>query len=660
MKKWLWFFALFVVAMMLVLVNYQSFFSWDGPIEQIVSSKDISLNEFIQEYNDWRFDKIIEKDLSILEWYEKTSKTGSVSLLSFRKNAEIIYYNKYTTQKSIQSSLSDLWISYTWSVSIETVYTNQGFISFFMEHILPILLILWALILVFKFFWPKWWGFPFSVKAWKLNTKKDINTKFSDIAWMWEVKDELIEIIDFLKNPKKYQDVGARPPKWILLHWVPWSWKTLLAKAVAWEAKASFFSASWSEFMEMLVWMWAAKVRELFAKAKAASPSIIFIDEIDAIGKRRGWGYSGWHQEQEQTLNQILTEMDWFETDTSVIVIAATNRPDTLDPALLRSWRFDRKIMVWTPTLDERVLILEYYLKNKKIVPDLDLKSLAKRMSGFVWADLENIVNEAALKIAKDWRKVITQDDFEYAFEKVLMWPEKKIKTMNEKERKIVAYHELWHAITAYTLPESDPVEKISIVSRWQALWVTWTLPQEDTYLYSKAKFLDELVKLLWWRAAEELFFWKEAITTWASNDFMKSTAIARDMILKYGMDEEMWQILYLNQDQDDYNWHFRRYSDTTAELADQKIKDLIKTAYIKAKKILENNSDLIHVMAEILLEKEYINRTEFEEMMPDITKAQEHLERLRRERKEQEKKNQKEETEKEKTEKEKTTSTKK
>lgn len=314
---------------------------------------------------------------------------------------------------------------------------------------------------------------------------------------MVEVKNELIEIVDYLRAPEKYQKVGARPPKGVLLYGVPGGGKTLLARAVAGEAGVAFFSASGSEFMEMLVGMGASKVRKLFDQAKQAGKAIIFIDEIDAIGKRRGSGYTGGHQEQEQTLNQILTEMDGFDKYTNIIVMAATNRPDTLDPALLRAGRFDRKVMVTAPTFEERKAIFEYYLRNKQVAPTVNLDSLAKRTSGFVGADIENIVNEASLQVAKEEREVLEIADFEYALEKVVMGPEKKVNSMKEHERKIIAYHELGHAVTGHLLQYADPIEKISIVRRGQALGLTWTTPDEDRNLYSKAKFLDELVSLL-------------------------------------------------------------------------------------------------------------------------------------------------------------------
>ncbi len=632
-----------IVIIWLVLFVFQSINSFDEIMEanrEIIKTHKISLTDFMQKYKNNDFTWVVLKWDTDLVWLVPTTWKKQ-SRFFVLPNLPKKYFIAYKTNKPKEESLSELWIVLynTWNQSVpffEAKEKEFSMVWFLVENILPFVVWVFVIMIMFRFMSWKWpWGFsPFGMKIGKLSNKKESKIKFSDIAWMEEVKEELKEIIDFLKNPKKYNEVWARPPKWILLYGVPWSGKTLLAKAVAGESNAAFFSASWSEFMEMLVGMWAAKVRELFFKAKASVPSIIFIDEIDAIGKRRWNGYSGGHQEQEQTLNQILTEMDGFTPSTNVIVIAATNRPDTLDPALMRSGRFDRKIMVWTPTLEERKAILEYYLKNKKTDKTFSLDSLARRTSWFVWADLENMVNEASLKIAREERKILKEEDFEYALEKIVMWPEKKIKTMNEKERKIIAYHELWHAITANILPESDPVEKISIVSRGRALWVTWTMPVEDSYLTSKAKFYDELVKLLAWRAAEEVFFGENNITTWASNDFERATDIARDMILKYGMDDELGQILYLDKDKDEYNGNFRWYSNETSFIADQKIKDLIKDSYIKAKKILHKNEDLIHVMADILLEKEYLTKEEFDSIVVDIDKAKQMLEEIKSKKK--------------------------
>jgi cell division protease FtsH len=580
--------------------------------------EEVDLNTFLALYQDQSLERIVVNNNVILEWYwpQQEPSTWQTKQWALFSLAPEVVVPVYTTRLPAQTSLQDLWLSLTGSIPIIVSHNETSLLSrVFLEQIVPLLFFVLILIVAFRMFGPKGWWMPFGIKAWVLRTKTDTDTKFDDVAWMDEVKQELIEIVDYLKKPEKYQKVGARIPKWVLLYGPPGAWKTLLARAVAWEAWVPFFSASWSEFMEMLVWMGAAKVRELFTKAKKAAPSIIFIDEIDTIGKKRGAWYTWWHQEQEQTLNQILTEMDGFEKDNNVIVIAATNRPDTLDSALLRPWRFDRKVYVWRPTLEEREMILIYHTTKNKLDKTVDLKVIARRTSGFVWADLSNIVNEAALKVARENRKSLTMKDFDYALEKIVMWPEKKIKTLKEKERNIVTYHELGHAVTAFNLENADPVEKISIVSRWMALGVTWMMPQEDRYLHSKAKFLDELVTLLWWRAAEEIFFGKDEITTWASNDFEKVTKIVYDMLLKYWMDDELWTILYHDSDKAEYV-AFKPYSEAIAEKIDHKVKEIVHTAYQKAKEILSKNRTLIDKMAVYLLEKEYITKDEFEDMM--------------------------------------------
>ncbi len=610
----------------------------DGTLikKEIKSKKEINLNEFIEKYKQNYFQEIQLINDTQLHWLKKIEEKQLPHTSIIKAPEKIIYYEDFYTYKPASLSIEDLWISLTGSIPIIVKYETQWLWSkLLLESILPIILFILIFFLFLRMMSPKgWWPFPFGASAGKLQTKEQVKTTFKDVAWMEEAKHELQEIVDYLKNPEKYKKAGARVPKWVLLYWPPGSGKTLLARAVAWEAWVPFFSASGSEFMEMLVGMWAAKVRELFKKAKAAAPSIIFIDEIDTIGKKRWIGHTGWHQEQEQTLNQILTEMDGFDKDTNVIVIAATNRPDILDPALLRPWRFDRKVYVWRPTLEERLQILKIHTKDKKLAPDVDLESLARRTSGMVGADLENIINEAALKAARENRDYITNDDLEYALEKVIMWPEKKIKSIKEKERKIIAYHELWHAVTAHQLPNTDPVEKISIVSRGLALWVTWMMPEEDRYLYSKAKFLDELVSILGGRAAEEIFFGKDEITTGAANDFEKATKIASDMIMKYWMDEELWPVMYFDKDKGEW-LPFKPFSEKTNEIIDKKVKELLKNAYEKAKKIIKDNKEKIEILAKVLLEKEYLTKEEFETIMKDPSKAEEILNQFKSSKKE-------------------------
>lgn len=574
--------------------------------EKINEEIEASLSAFMEYYNSWSFEKIEVINDKKLNWYILLSET--------EKQKE---YDILKSEKPENSSLSDIWIDVLWNSRIVVKTEEDSIVKSMVKEILPLFLFLIIIAVAFRFMMPKWSGpMWINTRAGTDTTKTKITTKFADVAGMEEVKEELTEIVDFLKNPEKYRKVWARPPKWVLLYGQPGSGKTLLARAVAWEANVPFFSASWSEFMEMLVGMWAAKVRNLFQKAKAAWTAIVFIDEIDAIGWKRGVWHTWGHQEQEQTLNQILTEMDWFDNKSHVIVIAATNRPDMLDPALLRAWRFDRKILVSAPTYEERKAIFDYYLKDKKIDESVNLDSLIKRTSWLVWADIENIVNEASLKLAKKWNKIVlSQDEFEYAIEKVLMWPEKKVKSMQEKEKQTIAYHELGHAVTSHLLPEADKVEKITIVRRWQALWATWKTPEEDKYLYSKTKILQETISLLWWRASEEVFLWKDNITTWASNDFERATQMISDMVMKYWMDEDLWPIVYFDDSKWDYSL-YKPYSETTAKIIDDKIKYYIFDCYEKSKKIIKDNKTLIEKMSKILLDKEYLTRDEFKDLM--------------------------------------------
>ncbi len=621
MKKWFRFVLFFVLLVSWALQVYKTMSVQGDVIEVVRDTKEVPLNDFLKQYKDWVFTKVTLEDETSLKWYEYLETGNSVSFMTVRKNLVEQYMNVFETKKPLGTSLSDLWISMTWAVIVDVKFNEASRWSKLLSEVWPLLLFFVIFILVLKFAMPKgWWAFPFSVKAGKLNNSKTIKTKFTDVAGMEEVKMELSEMVDYLKNPAKYHKVWARHPKGVLLYGQPGSGKTLLARAVAGESNVPFFSVSGSEFMEMLVGMWAAKVRELFGKAKAVGRAIIFIDEIDAIGKKRGVGYTWGHQEQEQTLNQILTEMDGFDNTTQIIVIAATNRPDILDPALLRAGRFDRKVYVSEPTHEERTLIFKYYLKWKRVDKSVNVTSLAKRTSGLVGADIENIVNEAALKEAKENRNILEQNDFEYALEKVIMGPEKKVKSMKENEKKIIAFHELGHAVTSHMLPNADPVEKISIVRRWHALGVTWIMPNEDMYLNSKAKFLDEVVSLLWGRAAEEVFFGADNITTGASNDFEKATEIITNMIVKYGMDKELWPVSYYDKNQQDYPG-FKTYSEKTAQIIDEKVKKYIADCYEQSKKLIVQHKGLIEELSAVLLDKEYLTKEEFESMIADFSK---------------------------------------
>jgi len=626
MKK-LWQYLLIFVVVASALMRWatqNSYETWPDGEQIMVNVKQETksdLSDVLRRYGDLEFQRVKIKDNKQIIGYQLLDSQPIAATLGDQQEKVKNDYNTFVSDlPQDNTSLTDLGLDLNGKTQI--VIQNESMnpvLGFLLEQILPIVLFVAVLGFLMKTmtgggkWWGMMWGFPFKMTIGREKKEWDKVTTFADVAGMEEVKEELMEIVDYLKNSDKYTKVGARIPKWVLLYWQPGTGKTLLARAVAGEAGVPFLSASGSEFMEMLVGMGAAKVRELFGKAKAQSPAIIFIDEIDAIGKKRGQWWSWWHQEQEQTLNQILTEMDGFETDTKIIVIAATNRPDTLDPALMRSGRFDRKIMVNAPTLEERVMIINYYLKDKKLQEWLNVHGLAKRMSGFAGADIENIINEAALKLAKDGRDEITVKDIDYGLEKVVMWPEKKARTLNDTERKTVTYHELWHAICAYRLPNGDPVEKISIVSRGQALGVTWIMPAEDRYLKSKAKFMDEITWLLWGRAAEEVFFGIDNITTGASNDFERVTAMARDMITKYGMDPELGTLQYINDN--DYSLT-QSYSEATAIVIDQKVREIVRICYEQAKTLLKSEEVLMHKLAWLLDAKEYLSREEFEELM--------------------------------------------
>ncbi len=483
--------------------------------------------------------------------------------------------------------------------------------------ILFILFVFIAFLIIGRMGWMANNAMSFGKSRARIYDKEKDKVLFADVAWAEEEKVELMEIVDFLKNPKKYKDIGAKIPKWVLLVWPPGTGKTLIARAVAGESNVPFLSISWSEFVEMFVWVWASRVRDFFEQAKKIAPSIIFIDEIDAIGKKRWPWLWGWHDEREQTLNQILTEMDGFDQDTNVIIMAATNRADVLDKALLRPGRFDRKVTINLPNLEDREKILHVHSKNKPLAKDVDYKVLASQTVWFSGADLWNLINEAAIITARKNLKEITQAIITEAFEKIVMGLTKKSQVMTPEEKKITAYHEVGHALVGKLLPNTDPVHKVSIISRGGALWVTWFLPERDRLLVSKAKYLDELATLYWWRVAEEVFFWKENITTWASNDIERATKIARDMVTRFGMDEEIGAENFAN---DSINgnylwaeWAAKPFSDNTQNLIDKKVKEILSNAYNTARELITKNKELHTKISEDLLIKEEINKEEFD-----------------------------------------------
>ena len=455
----------------------------------------------------------------------------------------------------------------------------------------------------------------------RMQTADKQRVTFADVAGAKEEKDELAEIVDFLKTPRKYLQLGARIPKGVLLIGPPGTGKTLLAKAVSGEAAVPFFTISGSDFVEMFVGVGASRVRDLFEQAKKNAPCIIFIDEIDAVGRHRGAGLGGGHDEREQTLNQLLVEMDGFSTNEGIIVLAATNRHDILDPALLRPGRFDRHVLVGLPDVKGREEILEVHSRGKPLAPEVKLEVLAKRTPGFTGADLENLMNEAAILTARESKKQIEMPELEEAINRVIAGPEKKSRVMTDKDKRLVAYHEAGHAVVAKLIPGADPVHEISIIPRGMAGGYTLTLPEQDKYFISRTELLDEITQLLGGRVAEKLVL--DDISTGASNDIERATRMARRMITEYGMSDALGPISYNGQHDEVFigrDWGSQRiYSETVAASIDAEIKEIIDDGYSRAEKLLSDNIDKLHEVAEALLEREKLDYKEFEEIFENV-----------------------------------------
>lgn len=443
---------------------------------------------------------------------------------------------------------------------------------------------------------------------------------FDDVAGAEEAKEELQEVVEFLKDPERFIQLGARIPKGVLLVGSPGTGKTLMAKAVSGEAGVPFFSISGSEFVEMFVGVGASRVRDLFDQAKRHSPCIVFVDEIDAVGRHRGAGLGGSHDEREQTLNQILVEMDGFDTDTNVIIMAATNRPDILDPALLRPGRFDRRVVLDRPDMRGREAILKVHARGKPLASDVDLAVLAKSTPGFVGADLENLVNEAAIVAARKNKKSISMRDFEEAIERVVLGPERRSRIITEEEKRLIAYHEAGHAVVFHLLPLCDPVRKVTIVSRGMAGGVTWTMPERDTSLGTTQKYLDQIAGILGGRAAEEIVFGD--ITNGASSDLEHVTRLARTMVTRWGMSDKLGprvfgqkeELVFLGREIGEQ----RDYSESVAEQIDEEVHEIVAGAYSRTLQVLRDNREKLDAVAERLMEVETIGRDEFLELMGD------------------------------------------
>lgn len=500
---------------------------------------------------------------------------------------------------------------------------QSTFVSLLLS-MLPIVII----VLVFLFLMNQMQGggsrvMQFGKSKAKLLTKDTPKTTFADVAGADEAVEELHEIKEFLQEPAKFQAVGAKIPKGVLLYGPPGTGKTLLARAVAGEAGVPFYSISGSDFVEMFVGVGASRVRDLFEQAKANAPAIVFVDEIDAVGRHRGAGLGGGHDEREQTLNQLLVEMDGFDVKGGVILIAATNRPDILDPALLRPGRFDRQIAVERPDLQGRLDILKVHQKGKPIAPDVDLSAVAKRTPGFTGADLSNVLNEAALLTARSDKKLIDNNILDEAIDRVVAGPQKRTRIMSDKEKKITAYHEGGHALVAAACQYSDPVHKITILSRGRALGYTMVLPDEDKYSTTRNEMLDQLAYMLGGRAAEELVFHDP--TTGASNDIEKATATARAMVTQYGMTERLGAIKFGSDNSEPFlgreMGHQRDYSEEVAGLVDEEVKKLIENAHNEAWEILVENRDVLDNLVLELLEKETLNKEQIAEIFAPIVK---------------------------------------
>ena len=504
-----------------------------------------------------------------------------------------------------------------WDVKV----TRQSLLVSLLFTIIPFLLIAFIFFYLISRAQGGGRAFQFGRSRAKLNAKDKPQTKFADVAGADEAIEELREIKDFLVDPSKYQKLGAKIPRGVLLYGPPGTGKTLLARAVAGEANVPFFSISGSDFVEMFVGVGAARVRDMFAQAKASAPAIVFVDEIDAVGRHRGAGMGGGHDEREQTLNQLLVEMDGFEANGSVIMIAATNRPDILDPALLRPGRFDRQIPVDRPDLKGREAILKIHAQNKPLAKDVDLLNLARRTPGFTGADLANVINEAALLTARKNLEEISNEALGESIDRVMAGPQKVSRLMNERERLITAYHEGGHALVAHALPDTDPVQKITIMPRGRALGYTMVLPDEDKYSKSRNQMLDELAYTLGGRAAEELIFHDP--TTGAANDIEKATNLSRAMVMEYGLSERIGAIKLGSASSEPFvgmsYGHQRDYSEEIAAIIDEEVRELIDNAHQEAYEILVANREILDALVLELMEKETLEKEEVARVFAEV-----------------------------------------
>ncbi len=576
---------------------------------QSSEKKEISLSEVVAKINAGEVQSIEITDSTL------GIKTKDNQLFSAQKETEAGLTETFKNYGVDQTKLKD----------IDLKVVNRSTFNFFMGFVLPIIV---PIIIIALFIWMtarqvqrgSTQAFTFGQSKARLITPNDTKEKitFKDVAGVKEAKQELVEVVDFLKNPKKFLDIGAKIPKGVLLMGSPGTGKTLLARAVAGESNVPFFHLSASEFIEMFVGVGASRVRDLFRMAKKTAPAIIFVDELDAVGRIRGAGLGGGHDEREQTLNQLLVEMDGMETNDRVIVLASTNRPDVLDPALLRPGRFDRRVILDLPDINDREEILKIHTKNKPLEDEVEMRRIAERTPGFSGADLANLVNEAAILAAREDRKKVGQMDLISSIEKVILGPERKSHILSVEEKKISAYHEAGHALVAASMSHADPIHKVSIVARGRAAGYTLKLPLEDRHLYSRSHFLADLAMSLGGYASEKLVF--KEITTGASDDLRRATDLARSLVTRFGMSDkigpialsEKEELVFLGRDFSNE----RSYSEETAKTVDQEVKKFLDDAYEQAKSILTERREKLDEIAKILIDKETIEKEEFEKLV--------------------------------------------
>jgi len=588
---------LWIIIAVVLLSVFQSF----GPTNQRVSP--VPYSDFLSQVRDGSVSEV----------------TFDEDAIRFLRNGEdFVTYNPESENTLLIGMLDENGVLIQASPPEQQSFLLQLFISSF-----PILL----LIAVWVYFMRQMQGggggrgaMSFGKSKARLLSEDQVSVTFADVAGIEEPKEEVVEIVEFLKDPAKFQRLGGKIPKGVLLVGSPGTGKTLLARAIAGEAKVPFFTISGSDFVEMFVGVGASRVRDMFEQAKKHAPCIIFIDEIDAVGRHRGAGLGGGHDEREQTLNQLLVEMDGFEGNEGVIVIAATNRPDVLDPALLRPGRFDRQVTVPLPDVRGREQILKVHMRKVPLADDVKPSVIARGTPGFTGADLANLVNEAALLAARANRRTVSMEEFDKAKDKIMMGTERRSMIMSDDEKKLTAYHESGHAVVGLSVPDHDPVYKVTIIPRGRALGVTMFLPEEDRYSFSKQRLMSQMKSLFGGRIAEELIFGPAYVTTGASNDIERATEIARNMVTKWGLSETMGPLTYSEDDGEIFLGRsvtrHKQVSDVTAHAIDEEVRQLINECYQEAKKILERETDKLHLMAETLIKYETIDENQIKQIM--------------------------------------------